>query len=166
MRRTGAAAIVGATMFVAPNAFAEQDDEVETLVKQLREEHAALATQDCATACKALASIRRASDRICALEPGPRCTDARTKADDAQRRVQAACPDCQIAAAPPNDDERRAAGSPPRTASGKSAAVDERKGGCASCNTPGHRPTGDIGLVMLAALAIARRLRARSRSVR
>lgn len=166
MRRTGAAVVV-ATMFVATNAFAErQGEEIETLVKQLREEHATLSTQDCVTACKALASIRRASDRICALEPGPRCTDARTKADDAQRRVQAACPECQIAAAPPRDDERRANEGPPPATRATTAAVDERKGGCASCNTPGERPRGDFALVMLAALAIARRLRARSRSVR
>ena len=102
MRRSFFGILVAAT-FVTENAFA--DDDVESLIKQLNDEHAALSTQDCVTACKALGSIRRASDRICALEPGPRCADARAKADDAQRRVQAACPDCQIAATPPKDDD-------------------------------------------------------------
>lgn len=163
MRRTGAAFLVATTLFTA-NAFADED--VETLVKQLREEHAALSTQDCVMACKAYASIRRAADRICALEPGARCTEARGKADDAQRRVQAACPDCQLAATPPSDDERRAAEKPaePAPARGSAEVQEQKRGGCASCSTPGERPTGDLAVVMLAALALARRLRARARA--
>jgi MYXO-CTERM domain-containing protein len=172
MRRSGTVLLV-ATMLTAADAFAAegegQGEDVDTLVKHLGEEHAALSTQDCITACKALGSIRRAADRICALEPGPRCTDARAKADDAQRRVQAACPDCQIAAAPPKDEERRATTRPapeppPPTVSAKSAPPERSKGGCASCSTPGEAPTGDFAVMMLAALAVARSLRARSRA--
>jgi hypothetical protein len=158
MRRTGALVLV-ATLSFSTAAFAA-DEEVDTLVKQLGEEHAALSTQDCVTACKAYASIRRAADRICALEPGPRCVDARAKADDAQRRVQAACPDCQLAATPPRDDERRAVEPAPANAP---TEAQQRKGGCASCNTPGERPAGDFALLLLAAVAIGRKLRGRSR---
>lgn len=151
------AAIAFTSLFVAANAFAA--DDVETLEKRLHEEHAALSTQDCVTACKALASIRRAADKICELEPGPRCLDARARADDAQRRVQAACPDCQLAATPPKDEERRAAEpAPPSSDMGRTEGTP-RKGGCASCSTPGQRPTGDLGLAILAAWLIMRRCR-------
>jgi hypothetical protein len=163
MRRIGAAIFV-ATTFTTAGAVA--DEEVDSLLKQLREEHAALSTQDCVTACKALASIRRATDRICAIDPGPRCSEARTKADDAQRRVQAACPDCQLAATPPRDEERRAAEAPPPSPAPPQAEpskVQERKGGCASCSTPGERPTGDLGVLAIGAVVIARVLRRRQR---
>jgi hypothetical protein len=166
--RWGGAACGIAMTFASSGAFGAQDagESVDTLQKELQDEYSALSTQDCVIACKALASIRRAADRICALEPGPRCVDARAKADDAQRRVQAACPDCQLAAVPPKDEERRAL--EPGTAGMNQPAAKSapgRQGGCASCNTPGESPTGDLGVLLLAALAVARRLRARSRSV-
>jgi hypothetical protein len=166
--RWGGVAVISTLTFASATAFADagEGEDVESLLKQLTQEHTALSTQDCVTACKAYASIRRAADKICGLEPGPRCSDARSKADDAQRRVQAACPDCQVAAARPKDDEYRAghAGSP--GADAKTAAVESesapRKGGCASCSTPGERPTGDFGVLILGALAISRVLRRRS----
>jgi hypothetical protein len=168
--RWGGAAFGIAITFASAGAFGAQpvDESVDALQKQLHDDYATLSTQDCVTACKALASIRRAADRICALEPGPRCVDARAKADDAQRRVQAACPDCQLAAAPPKDEERRATAVPGAAEQSKPAMAKnapEHQGGCASCNTPGERPTGDLGMFLLAALVVARRLRARSRSV-
>lgn len=153
--------VVVAALFVISDAFA---DDVETLVKQVNEEHAALSTQDCVTACKALASIRRAADKICGLEPGPRCVDARAKADDAQRRVQAACPDCQIAAAPPTDEERRVVQKTAPPAEPANATLQERRGGCASCNVPGEAPTGELGLLMLAGLVCYSRRRASGRN--
>ena len=102
MRFLGASTIFALTFWSASalGADAGPGDDVESLAKQLQQEYSALSTSDCAIACKAYASIRRASDKICGLEPGPRCNDARSKADDAQRRVQAACPDCHIASAP------------------------------------------------------------------
>ena len=139
-------------------------ENLETLQKELEQEYSALSTQDCVTACKALGSIRRAADKICALEPGPRCADARAKADDAQQRVHAACPDCRIAAAPPTDEERRAAERPAPGAAPPQAAppAEERRGGCASCSTPGDLPPFDLGGVLLAAFVVARALRWRS----
>ena len=173
MRRGGAAIIVALFAFASSDAFADAGagEDVDTLLKQLQQETSALSTQDCAIACKAYASIRRAADKICGLEPGPRCADARAKADDAQRRVQAACPDCHLAAGKPKDDERRAVEYAPPTASpgamGKGGDTSEEKnapsrGGCRSCNTPGDRPTGDFGIVILGAWAISRLLRKKS----
>lgn len=160
-------------MFASANAIAADagvDDDAGALLKQLEQEWSALSTQDCVTACKAYASIRRAADRICGLEPGPRCVDARAKADDAQRRVQAACPDCRIASVPPREDERRAAEpAPPTVVDAKGGAAGDaesapRKGGCASCSTPGGSATGDLGGCVLGALALAHALRRRRAS--
>ena len=161
--RGAIASIVVAMTLLPANAFGAED--VESLLKQLNDEHAALSTQDCVTACKAYASIRRAADKICGLEPGPRCADAQAKADDAQRRVQAACPDCHVASAPRKEDEYRATGA---TGAKDDAPAEEsrsapRKGGCASCSTPGERPTGDLGVMVVGALALARVLRKRQR---
>jgi hypothetical protein len=162
--------IFAAMTFASATAFAADagsSDDTETLLKQLQQEYSALSTQDCVTACKALASIRRAADKICGLEPGPRCADAKSKADDAQRRVQAACPDCQIAAAPPKDDERRATQYAPSTpVEAKADAQAEsapRRGGCASCNTPGERPSADLGAAILGVFAMSRLLGRRAR---
>lgn len=155
-------AFVVASVFVTGSAVAAED--VETLAKQLNEEHAALSTQDCVTACKALASIRRAADKICVLEPGARCADARAKADDAQRRVQAACPDCQVAAAPPKDDERRVVQTSTTPAEPANAPRTEKRGGCASCHVAGEAETGDLGVLMLAALVCYSLRRASGRS--
>ena len=167
-RATCALAVLVIT-FASADAFGEES--VETLQKQQQDELAALSTQDCVIACKALASIRRAADRICALESGPRCIDARAKADDAQRRVQAACPDCQLAANKPKDEERRAAetgqgaGEKPMAKNAPPSA-DRGSRGCGSCSTPGTTDPGDLGLFAFAAFALAGRLRARSRRVR
>jgi hypothetical protein len=164
--RWGSVALIATMSFASAPAFADAgaggEEDVASLLNQLTQEWSALSTQDCVTACKAYASIRRAADRICGLEPGPRCDDARTKADDAQRRVQAACPDCQVAAARPKEDEFRAVQRAPSADANAGAVESEsapRKGGCASCSTPGERPTGDFGIVLLGAWAISRVLR-------
>lgn len=153
-------------MFASANALAADagaTDDVDALLETLQQNYSTLSTQDCATACRAYASIRRAADKICGLEPGPRCADARSKADDAQRRVQAACPDCPIAAAPPREEERRAARTEAQTGTAEDQESAPRKGGCASCSTPGGRPSGDSGVAVLGAFAVARILRRRFR---
>ncbi|MDB4944272.1 MAG: hypothetical protein JWP97_3806, partial [Labilithrix sp.] len=76
-------------------------DEIDDLEKSLTAESLALSTSDCTSACLALSSIRRAADRLCALEPGPRCVAAQAKALDASRRVRDACPRCAAAALAP-----------------------------------------------------------------
>jgi hypothetical protein len=155
------AVIAVASVIVPTNAFAE---DIETLAKQVDEEHAALSTQDCVTACKALASIRRAVDKLCGMDSGQRCSDARSKADDAQRRVQAACPDCQVAAGLPKDEERRVTQNAPTPEPNKALPAEQSRGGCASCSIPSEAPAGDLGAVMLAALVWYSRRRATRRS--
>ena len=148
-------------------------DDLTTLEKSLASEAAALSTSDCATACRALASIRRSADKICALDPGERCAAGRAKADDATKRVREACPECAIATAlpmpAPEREERAMAkgGSHPSadsTAVAASAPQSESKrGGCAGCATTPTTP-GDLTTAALAISALAFTLRRRKRS--
>jgi MYXO-CTERM domain-containing protein len=144
---------------------AARADELTALEGALDREHTALATADCVTACRALASIRRAADRICALDPDDRCVAARAKADDAVRRVREACPECAVALAPPQPAPPMAK---PASNGGADSAVEvvsvqatanappseSRRGGCAGCTTTGTSP-GDLGTFGLALSALA-----------
>jgi hypothetical protein len=57
-----------------------------------------LATSDCATACRALASMASATARLCSLADEPpdqrRCEDAKVRLTAARSRVRAACGAC------------------------------------------------------------------------
>jgi MYXO-CTERM domain-containing protein len=144
-------------------------DDIKALEKQLSEEHSTLSTSDCNAACKALGSIRRAAEKICAIEPGPRCEGAREKAADATRRVHDACPDCALASGPmpPAPPPVRATESPDRAAPPANApAREESTRGCASCASTDSRGgglNGDLGLVGLAVFGALRVFRKRSR---
>jgi uncharacterized protein YdeI (BOF family) len=50
----------------------------------------------CVRVCRALASMRRASDRLCGLTGGddPRCSNCRERVDRAEDRVQRSCSSC------------------------------------------------------------------------
>lgn len=159
-----------------PSAPSSKDD-ITTLEKQLSSEVTALTTTDCASACRALASIRRAADKICALDPGERCASARAKADDASRRVRAACPDCAIANAPGTSPpappapapESKPADSPRKGGSAHEAVVtadgvpsESKRGGCAGCTTT-KATHGDVAGVALVVMALAGVLRRRRR---
>ncbi len=146
-----AAGGVGAVGSGEPAALAR---EIETTYAKLGEE---LSTHACDEACRALASMRRAADRLCALEPGERCEQARARCDAATRQVREACPECAVAVGPPVHEQ--AAAAPPQ----KDVATVESRStrGCASCTTtPGPAEGLDalvpIGLA-LAALARLRR---------
>jgi len=49
---------------------------------------------DCAAACRALASMERAADHLCALESGPECSHARERVEAARERVRSTCGGC------------------------------------------------------------------------
>jgi hypothetical protein len=170
-----AGAALGVSFFVAPPAAAQGldtgtrpaagPDELTTLEGTLEREHMALATADCVTACRALASIRRAADRICALDPDERCVAARAKADDATRRVHETCPECAVASAPPRPSPPMAKPASKGGADSSSEVVsvqatenappsESRRGGCAGCTTSGRSP-GDLGTFGLALSALA-----------
>jgi hypothetical protein len=57
------------------------------------------AGQSCAQACKALASMKRSSDRICELngpsDPGARCQKARDRVETARETMRKRCGSCE-----------------------------------------------------------------------
>jgi len=172
--RTFVAASSFALAFGAAGGIAKADainasrEDVTTLEQTLAAEHAALSTTDCAAACRALASIRRAADKICALDPTARCTAARAKAEDATRRVRDACPDCAIASAPlpsPGREEpaaKKGADAPMPTVEASAPPSESRRGGCAGCEMTGAAP-GDLAGAALVVAALVRILRRRAR---
>jgi hypothetical protein len=128
-------------------------EDVRTLEKQLADEVASLSTSDCNLACRALESIRRAADRICALEPGPRCDAARAKVAESTRRVREACPACVAAEAPLGRDHGTPASAPEPPSVAEVTTSAQPKGGCRSCAI-GSGPIGlDPGFCLLAAWA-------------
>lgn len=109
-----------------------------------------LATHACDEACRALTSMRRAAEKLCALEPGPRCDHARARCREAAMQVRDACPDCATATAPPVHEQ---AAAPPEV---QHVTTEERRGGCASCATAKSTDvSGDLTVLALALLGLA-----------
>lgn len=64
--------------------------EIDGLGRQIE-----LAGSDCTTACRALASMERATGRLCAMpDEGSRCDDARGRVKVSRARVKKACGTC------------------------------------------------------------------------
>lgn len=144
---------------------APQEDAVQ-LEKSIEDQASALSTDDCDTACKALASMQRATDRLCKMDPGPSCTKARSVVDSATRRVRDACPACANAFAP-SPPPTRAPDEVGTTTKQEDAAQpappsESRRGGCAGCDAGGAPPVSDAALIALAWL-MTRTRRKRSR---
>ena len=53
-----------------------------------------VAATDCQAACKALASLERAANHLCAVSEPDECTDARARVDRARRAVSQQCGGC------------------------------------------------------------------------
>jgi hypothetical protein len=155
-------------------ARAGEESELAALHAEMQREEAALATRDCVEACRALGSMRRAAERICRIEPGPKCTDARARVQAATDRVSRSCPECAAAkereeqqleatrkaepAATPAPQAAPAAASMP-------AEAAPRKGGCAGCAI-GTREDRGLGLGIVALLFGAVLVRGRRRDSR
>jgi hypothetical protein len=81
-------------------ATAEASGRAAARVELARAEAALAAAQgDCAVACRALASMQRATDHLCALvedsDDGRRCEDARKRLLAARNRVRSSCGECR-----------------------------------------------------------------------
>jgi hypothetical protein len=110
----GVAAVVGFVVFGSARSVRADvvDGEPATIEEaqhafdEARDAFAASGT-DCVIMCRALQSMARAAERICALTHGgdaaakKRCDDARAKVEEAKKKVLAACPGC---AGVPNDE--------------------------------------------------------------
>ncbi len=53
-----------------------------------------VAASDCQAACKALASLERAANHLCAVAEPDECSDARARVDRARRAVSQQCGGC------------------------------------------------------------------------
>ncbi|CAN5913641.1 hypothetical protein BH11MYX4_BH11MYX4_62180 [soil metagenome] len=168
MIRSSSALALAVVAVLSLTAGVARADEIDDLEKSLAQEQTAPSTSDCSAACRALASIRRAADKICAIEQGPRCAAAHAKSEDATRRVRDACPQCAIASAAPDAPPNKPAVAPvmpapesrqqesARTASAPPA--ESTRGGCASCHASGAS-LGESTTGALAILALAQLLR-------
>jgi hypothetical protein len=153
----------------AGSAANDGGDEAIELLRSIASQAEALSTDDCAAACRALGSMRRAADRLCTLDPGRRCTEARARVDEAARKVREACPGCAVAM-PQSEDEKPSivhapakggvsggSGAPEATVNAQAAPPSEsRRGGCAGCSgsSGGHGGTSALSLVGAVALAL------------
>lgn len=154
------------------NEDVDSSDGVAALTREIDALHARLgqelSTHACDEACRALASMRRAAERLCALDSGPRCVEARSRCDGAAAQVREVCPECAIAASTPKD-ERAITGAPKDSAASEpSLARESTRGGCASCSAAsGAGDFGDacaVGVGLALSAAVARRRRHRPRS--
>jgi uncharacterized protein (TIGR03382 family) len=138
--------------------------EISALESEVDRSEVETQTSDCPTACRALQSMRKAADRICALEPGPPCERARQRVARAEERVRAACPECT---ASQGEEEKRAttpkeAPAPTESYAAAPPAAPQKGRGCAGCATTSTSTDGGI-LLAYGALALAASLRRRRR---
>lgn len=122
-----------ASMVIAPfvlalasPAEAEPVDEATALTQQIQQISDALNTANCPLACQALASMQRATERLCAIDPGPRCAEAKTKVKAAEDKVRAACPDCAAAQLKPEAPADAGVHRGPRKGVGKKGDIDQK----------------------------------------
>jgi hypothetical protein len=120
--------------------------EMSTLLGDVDRYAAEAQGQDCAAACRAIDSMRSATERICEIDPGDPCARARETLRKSGARVRAACPDCAVASdkklAPQEADAPPQAPRPTTPQGTAEAEAVHSKGGCASCTTVGER-SGD-----------------------
>src|SRR5438067_2567780 len=69
--------------------------EADALSAEIDRDAEGALSNDCALACNALDSMRRAADRLCGIDPGERCARAREKLRTTLERVFASCPECE-----------------------------------------------------------------------
>lgn len=176
---------------VVPRSAAAQDagalDPVAAIEAEIDRAAARLSGEGCPVACQALGSMQRAADRLCALDPGPRCASVRGRVKEAARRVHEECPACRVAdeertPVQASDDQKKdrdkadAAGAkqmnspppvapaPPEPAPQALEVVASKGGSCAGCAIPAD-DGGALGAGALAFLGLIV-LRRRSRRPR
>ncbi|MEM1028936.1 MAG: hypothetical protein AAGN82_01230 [Myxococcota bacterium] len=180
------AALAWTTLGLAQNAANEPPPEPGPLIEDVQtafddaEAELAVAldasTADCATACRALASLRRSAESLCALDPGPPCDSARERLERARDRVAARCPNCEVAASTPREPEAPADDQAedergevvPEAASAPGEIASDQGRGCAACRAGRHPvrnefdlPGAVIGWGLVGAAILRRRRRRR-----
>ena len=145
---------------LAQPALASSGD-IDAAQAEVDRDYAQALASDCALACRALDSMKHATERLCALDPGDRCASAKSKLADATTRVQKACPVCAEALEEKKPVATPAPGEAPSSMNVVEAASVQKKGGCAGCATTSAPAdaVGPLGLVGLALLVLRRRRR-------
>jgi len=152
-------AIFPATAFAQlPNGGSAARDggsDVDSVVAEIDRDLAQAQSSDCDTACRALDSMRRATERLCAMDPGDRCARARQKLADATAHVRSACPSCPQAAQQtfPESEKAEEAPAPSGNAAVAEETVQKKSGGCGGC-TLGSADGGTHGAAWLLGLAL------------
>jgi MYXO-CTERM domain-containing protein len=127
--------------------------DVDAAQAEVDRDYAQAHASDCALACRALDSMRHATEKLCVLDPGDRCANAKRKLDDATTRVKAACPVC----AEPLEEKKPVATPRPAEAPATMNVVEaesvQKKGGCAGCATT-SAPADAVGPLALAGLTL------------
>jgi MYXO-CTERM domain-containing protein len=135
--------------------------DLDVMQAEVDRDYAQAMASDCTTACHALESMKRATDRLCVLDPGDRCAKAKQKLGDATTRVRTACPACaEELSAPGSNPVPTPAMAPPSEALANSEAVHSRGGcgGCASATGPADA-VAPVALLGLAVMTMRRRRR-------
>lgn len=167
--------VIPATARAAPR---DRSSEIATLAHEVDEQVALTSSTDCAASCRALESMRRAADHLCAIEHGDRCEQARAKVRDAIDRVRVSCPGCPssqpesaaVVPSPPPTPPTPPPTPPPPAQSGdlhaeaRTVSADSpKRGGCAGCaTTSGEAPSGALALMGAIALALVSRRKRRA----
>jgi hypothetical protein len=137
---------------------------------------AAATFSECIEACKALDSLTRAADALCAAD-ADRCREAQERVRAASMRVLSQCPQCASArkvpsTPPPNapkvdeakagDSKRALDSDAPATTRAEVASVNApKRGGCASCSqatTTWNDGAGGLWLLTATVAVMRRRL--------
>ena len=145
---------------LAQPALASSSD-VDAAQAEVDRDYAQALASDCGLACRALDSMKHATERLCALDPGDRCASAKKKLDDATTRVRTACPVCAEAL----EEKKPVAAPRPAEAPASMNVVEaesvQKKGGCAGCATTSAPAdaVGPLALVGLTLLLLRRRRR-------
>ena len=79
----------GAHDTAEPPSVASARAEVDRAEQQI-----SAAQSDCTEACRALASMERAADHLCALDSGSECARVRQRVEAARERVRTSCGEC------------------------------------------------------------------------
>ncbi|MGH7295238.1 MAG: MYXO-CTERM sorting domain-containing protein [Polyangiaceae bacterium] len=135
--------------------------EPGALQAEVEADYAQAMASDCALACKALGSMRRATQRLCELDPGDRCTGAKQKLGAATAHVHAACPECAEALGGEPMGGTSAAPAPPEMEAVAQESVASKRGGCAGCaiSETGTGAAMPVGLALFAGWVARRRRR-------
>ncbi len=147
------------------SAYAQSADsgtDADALVAEIDRDLAQAQSSDCDTACRALDSMRRATDRLCAMDPGDRCARARQKLADATGRVRSACPSCPEATGRTfPESEKTEAAPPPASNAAAEETVQKKSGGCAGCAIGSASGRAPSAAWLLALALLLRRRRAK-----